>query len=120
MDYWGWHLIVNCSNCDLERIKSQEVHVGFLKDLVEQIDMVAYGDPVLAHFANHDPSKGGYTIFQMIETSNICGHFVDATGEAYLDIFSCKPFSEKVATDVIMKWYKPTSLVPQTILRKAY
>lgn len=119
VSYWGYHLIVDCSGCDQFNIKQEQVHRDFLKELIDKIDMVAYGEPVLAHFATHDPSKGGYTIMQMIETSNICGHFVDMNGEAYIDIFSCKPFDLKTATNVIQKYYAPKSMRPQMIYRKA-
>lgn len=119
-NYWGWHLLVDCSGCDRELIGYRSQHQAFLKELIDRIDMVAYGNPVLAHFATHDPSKGGFTIMQMIETSSITGHFVDDTCEAYIDVFSCKQFDVKTATDVIMRYYLPTSVRPQMILRKAY
>ena len=117
--YWGYHLTVDCTACDKEAIRSEQVHREFLKELVKRIDMVAYGDPVMAHFANHDPTKGGYTIVQMIETSTITGHFVDANGEAYIDIFSCKLFDTVDAGKVIQEFYKPTTMRPQFIYRKA-
>jgi S-adenosylmethionine/arginine decarboxylase-like enzyme len=43
----------------------------------------------------------------LIETSNICAHFVDATGEVYLDIFSCKEFDPGVAAEVAGRYFSP-------------
>lgn len=119
-EYWGYHCIINASNCSGAKIGSEKNHRDFLKALVKDIDMVAYGDPVIAHFATHDPSKGGYTIMQMIETSSITGHFVDETGEAYLDVFSCKPFSVDAVLDVVRRFYEPTTMQQQMIYRKAW
>lgn len=86
---WGWHLILDCASCNLN-IQSPNAIREFVADLVHEIDMKAYGDPIIVHFATHDPQKGGYSLVQLIETSAITGHFVDSNGDAYLDIFSCK------------------------------
>ena len=104
--YWGYHLHINCGDCS-DGIKSKENILEFTKALIHDIDMKAYGEPLIEHFATHDPSKGGFSLCQMIETSNICGHFVDATNECYLDIFSCKPFSEEVAIECVKKYFDP-------------
>lgn len=118
--YWGYHGLFNLSNCNKSKIADETNHRAFLIELVEKIKMVAYGEPVMAHFATHDPSKGGWTILQMISTSSITGHFVDATGEAYLDIFSCLQFELEEAEKVIRHFYMPTSMQSKMELRKAY
>lgn len=118
-DYWGYHGTFDCKSCNKDLIKSEENLKGFLADLVHKIDMKAYGDPILAHFANHDPSKGGYTILQMIETSTITGHFIDSNGDCYIDVFSCKPFSIDVAADVVNVWFKPEKMTVELRHRQA-
>jgi hypothetical protein len=40
----------------------------FCEDLVSSIGMVAYGKPVLKHFATHLPEAAGYSLVQLIET----------------------------------------------------
>ena len=62
--------------------------------------MVAFGEPIIEHFATHDVNKAGHSMVQLIETSNLSAHFVDKDNTMYLDVFSCKPFSndEVVAT----------------------
>jgi S-adenosylmethionine/arginine decarboxylase-like enzyme len=117
--YWGIHLLLDCSGCDLNAIKDESVLKNFLSELVTKIDMKAYGQPILAHFATHDPSKGGYTVVQMIETSLIDGHFVDNTGEAYISVHSCKDFDEKIVKDVVMKYFKPDHIKSTVFHRKA-
>jgi len=49
-------------------------------------------------------------LVQLIETSNICAHFVDATGEAYIDVFSCKDFDIDVVMETITEFFGPDSI----------
>lgn len=118
-EYWGKHLLLDCKSCDKELIKSEENLKAFLLTLVNKIDMVAYGEPILAHFATHDPSKGGYTICQMIETSLIDGHFVDKSGDAYISVHSCKDFIIDDVIEVIKQFFNPNNIKSTLIIRQA-
>jgi S-adenosylmethionine/arginine decarboxylase-like enzyme len=104
---WGRHLVLDCSSCDREAVRDAEAIRGFCADLVSSIGMVAYGDPVLEHFATHLPEAAGYSLVQLIETSAVTGHFCDASGDAYLDVFSCKDFDPTVAVDVVLRYFRP-------------
>ena len=66
-DYWGFHLILDCKGCERPLIVSRTNIKNFIKTLVLDIDMKAYGDPIIEHFATHDPSKAGYSMVQLIE-----------------------------------------------------
>jgi S-adenosylmethionine/arginine decarboxylase-like enzyme len=70
--------------------------------------MVAYGDPVIEHFATHSHEAAGYTLLQMIETSNIAAHFAENIGQVYIDVFSCKAFDVEAALGICKKYFKPT------------
>lgn len=102
---WGWHYSLNAIG-DKEAIKDKQLVHDFVKLLVERIDMKAFGEPQIVYFAGHDPSKAGFTLSQLIETSNISCHFVDATGEIYLDVFSCKPFDKNTARFICDMFFK--------------
>lgn len=119
MDYWGFHLMLDCSNCNKEAIGNEDNIKTFIKTLVKDIDMVAYGDPMVAHFATHDPDKAGYSFCQMIETSNITGHMVDKNGDFYLDVFSCKPFSNDTVKELVNKFFNPKKVRVNYITRCA-
>lgn len=109
-EFWGWHLLLDIKSCDIDSITNAEHLAGFLTALVERIDMVAYGDPIIQHFATHDPEKAGYSIVQLIETSNITGHFVDKNGDAYIDVFSCKPFQPEDVIAVVREFFAPENI----------
>ena len=104
---WGYHASFDVAGCDKELITDKENLLAFADALVDAIGMKAYGPPEAVHFAAHDPGKAGYTLTQLIETSNICGHFVDAPGEAYIDIFSCKHFDWEAAMAAIHTYFEP-------------
>ena len=116
---WGRHLILDCSGCDGEAVRSGETIREFCEDLVESIGMVAYGEPLLEHFATHLPEAAGYSLVQLIETSAITGHFCDASGDAYLDVFSCKDFDPAVAVRVVERHFRPAHVRQVDVHRDA-
>ena len=116
---WGKHLVLDLSSCDREAVRSADAIRAFSEDLVSSIGMVAYGEPVLAHFATHLPEAAGYSLVQLIETSAVTGHFCDASGDAYLDVFSCKDFDSEVAINVVERHLGPESVRKVELSRDA-
>lgn len=117
--YWGYHLMLDCRAGRLEGVRDGENIKAFVKDLVEQIDMVAVGDPIVEHFATHNPEAAGYSLLQLIETSNIAGHFVDKNGDFYLDVFSCKEFDTETVKSVVVKYFNPENIKIAYLTRQA-
>lgn len=93
---WGWHLVLNLYDCLPERIQSAEVIRQFVIDLCDLIEMRRFGEPTIVNFGD-DPRVAGYSLVQLIETSNICAHFADESSAVYIDIFSCKQFDPEIA-----------------------
>jgi negative regulator of genetic competence, sporulation and motility len=103
MEYWGKHLII----------------AKFVDELVVKIDMIKYGPLWIERFATHDPIKAGISFIQMIETSNISGHFVDHDGDFYLDVFSCKDYDEDEVIALVEEYFTPEDLVFDIAMRDA-
>ena len=116
---WGKHLIIDMSAGEPALVRSAEQIRRFAARLVEAIDMKAYGPPVLQHFAEHVPEAAGYSLVQLIETSAITGHFCDKSGDAYIDIFSCKDFDAAVAVDVVREVFRPMHVNTLVLARQA-
>ena len=108
---------MNARKCNSLAISSPRVIEQFTDDMVRRIDMVAYGRPQIQFFGSGN--KSGYTLVQLIETSNITAHFCDETGDAYLDVFSCKWFDSNVAKVVVEQWFKPEHVDVLMIARDA-
>lgn len=114
---WGYHLIINASKCDSNAIRSKYTISKFVSKLVKDIDMVAYGPPKIVMFGSGN--KKGYTLVQLIETSNITAHFVEETNDIYLDIFSCKKFKIQDVLKVFNEYFKPQKINKHFIKRQA-
>lgn len=117
MTYWGYHLIVNAKNCLPPAIRSADMIRGFTKKLVKDIDMVAYGEPQVVMFGTGN--KKGYTLVQLIETSNICAHFVEESNDMYLDVFSCKTFEKSTVERIVKEYFQPEKVESLLIPRDA-
>jgi S-adenosylmethionine/arginine decarboxylase-like enzyme len=119
MTQWGYHLLLDCARGNVAAITDKENISRFVDELVVAIDMVPYGDTWIEHFATHDPNKAGFSMFQMIETSNISGHFVDKTGDFYIDVFSCKEFRTEIVVGLVEKYFSPKNITQTNINRTA-
>ena len=113
---WGQHLILDMGDCNAN-ISNKSAIAAFVKELVEAIDMKAYGEPVIVHFAEHNYEAVGYSLVQLIETSAITGHFNDNNRDAYLDIFSCKPFANDIVIQVVEKHFAPQKIHVASLVR---
>jgi hypothetical protein len=89
----------------------------FAKHLVRKIDMVPYGEPQVKLFGSGN--KAGYTLVQLIETSNITAHFVEETNDMYLDVFSCKPFQPVDVEQVVNLYFGPIEKNRSFFIRQA-
>jgi S-adenosylmethionine decarboxylase len=105
MHSWGLHTLIDGITSDVERVKDTANVAEFVSRLVKDIDMVAYGPLWIDHFATHDPEKAGISFCQMIETSNITGHFVDKDGTFYIDIFSCKDYEIRTVLGLVEEFF---------------
>jgi S-adenosylmethionine/arginine decarboxylase-like enzyme len=114
--YWGYHLMLDCSGCT--KIDSKENIYNFVKDLVKRIDMTAHGEPIIEYLLPGDP-KQGYSMVQLITTSNLSGHFMELDGTAYFDIFSCKEFEIDTVKKVVNEYFAPSKMRVNFLTRHA-
>jgi S-adenosylmethionine decarboxylase len=105
---WGYHLCLDISKCKPYTIRCPKHIANFTKHLVKDIDMVAYGEPQIVKFGSGN--KAGYTLVQLIETSNICAHFCDESNNFYLDVFSCKPYDIEVVEKLVKEYFEPETM----------
>jgi S-adenosylmethionine/arginine decarboxylase-like enzyme len=118
MTSWGYHLMLNAAKCRPSTIRCAYTIRDFSHRLVKDIDMIPYGQPQIVMFGSGN--KKGYTLVQLIETSNICAHFVEETDDIYLDVFSCKTFDPKVVQRIVDEVFEPTKMDSRLVVRDAY
>jgi S-adenosylmethionine/arginine decarboxylase-like enzyme len=114
---WGHHLLLNARLCVPATIRSKPLIQEFSRELVKKIDMVPYGHPKVVMFGSGN--KKGYTLVQLIETSNITAHFVEETNDMYLDVFSCKKFNDETVEEIVDFYFGPTSVDTKFVSRDA-
>jgi S-adenosylmethionine/arginine decarboxylase-like enzyme len=111
--------MVDCGGCNLDAITDKQLVVQFVKELVDAIDMIAVGDPWVERTAIGVPDKEGFSLYQLIVTSNISAHFVDASRQIYLDVFSCKEFEQETVKQIVEKYFSPSRMKLNFIYRNA-
>jgi S-adenosylmethionine/arginine decarboxylase-like enzyme len=116
MSHFGYHLMLDCSGCT--NIDSRENIYNFTKELIKRIDMTAYGEPIIEYLLPGDV-KQGFSLMQLITTSNIAGHFMELDGTAYFDIFSCKTFDAEVVKTTVQEYFSPKKMRVNFITRHA-
>ena len=114
---WGKLLILDAAGCSPKMIGCPKVIDGFARSLVKRIDMVPFGNPQVVMFGTGN--KKGYTMVQLIETSNITAHFVEENDSMYLDVFSCKDFDPVVVEEAVKEFFDAKYFNSKVILRQA-
>ena len=114
---WGIHTVLNVAAACPKAIRCPVAIARFSNDLVRRIDMKAFGGPVIQHFG--EGNKAGYTLVQLIETSNIMAHFVEETNDIYLDVFSCKPYEAQEVLSCVKDHFRPTYIDHYVLQRQA-
>jgi hypothetical protein len=102
---WGRLLILDCSAREREAVRDGDTIREFCEGLVPS--------------ATHLPEAAGYSLEQVIETSAVTGHFRDASGDAYLDVFSCTDFDPEVAIEVVERHFSPKFILRTELIRDA-
>lgn len=113
--HYGQHLIATAQGCN-EAILSIDSLTDFLKTMADEIDMVRYGEPLVARFGGG--IETGISGVQLIETSAIVIHTNDAHRDLYLDVFSCKEFKEETVRTVLDEFLHPASVTSEVFYRR--
>jgi S-adenosylmethionine/arginine decarboxylase-like enzyme len=119
MEYWGYHLIIDCGGCDPVKMADYDNVDRWIRNLVKDIDMQPIGEPRIEYTAAEFPDKAGFTVVQVIVTSSIVAHFVDGLGQIYLDVFSCKPFEPATVEASMQRHFGAEKLRKYYLTRQA-
>lgn len=104
---FGMSAQIDLYGCNKDKVKDAEFIKETFAQLIVDIDMKAYGEPLLVEFGNEERVKG-FTYVQLIETSAITAHFVNATGAIYVDVFSCKNFYKHKIANYLEEKFEAT------------
>lgn len=116
MSYWGMETQIDLFHCDSDLIRDKKTIQYFLTELVEEIEMRAFGKPIVVYFGEEE-RVAGFSALQLIETSLISGHFANADNSAYINVFSCKAFDPKKVKKFCKDYFKAAYAVAKTTYR---
>ena len=114
---YGKELILDLYRCDSEVIKSKKKILEYSNKLCNLINVKKYGKPICERFAFTNALTTGYSLVQLIESSSITGHFSELRNRAFINIFSCKLFDHKIATDFTKKFFKAKKIKNRVLIR---
>jgi len=107
---YGYELIMDLHGCDVSKFNRTSLD-NYFEKLCKAIDMKRAD----LHFWDDEglppekrqtlPHTKGSSAVQFILTSSIVIHTLDLLEAVYVNIFSCKPFDEKVAEKVTREWF---------------
>ena len=117
--FWGYHLMIDCSNCKRENVKDINNIKKFIDNLVKVCKMKKLGELKIENLQNGNKNLFGYCVTQLIHTSSITCHFMDISGDVYIDVFSCKEFDCAKVINVINKYFLPEKMNKHFLIRDA-
>jgi len=118
LEPWGLATAIDLRSCDPHAIRDGQNIGRFAVALCDLIEMQRFGDPIIVRFGA-DPRVSGYSLAQLIETSLISGHFAEESDNAYIDIFSCKPYPPYRAAEFCRRWFGAATVSLSVVLRQA-
>jgi len=114
---YGYELTLDLFECDLRILSSKKKLQTYVTQLCKLIKMKKYGKTLLPYFGEKEPYTKGYSLVQLIETSSITGHFSDFWKTAYINIFSCRKFSDKKALAFTKKFFRAKRVKSRLLIR---
>jgi S-adenosylmethionine/arginine decarboxylase-like enzyme len=96
--------LITVYGCDEKLVRDRDYLENFSRDLCKVIRMKPFGQPLIERFGQG--RLKGYSLVQLIETSNITVHLDEPGNKAFVDICSCRPFISEKAADFSKKYFK--------------
>jgi S-adenosylmethionine decarboxylase len=103
----GVHYVIDGSECDREKIGSEEAILDFLTNLPDQIGMTKISEPRVQRFQSEYHQAELIHGYIMIAESHISVQTIPERGQLMTDIFSCKPFDKEKVLEIVMDTFQP-------------
>ncbi|HMT20353.1 MAG TPA: S-adenosylmethionine decarboxylase [Promineifilum sp.] len=115
-DVYGLHLMMRVSNVhNRAALNDGEGINRFLVELVHELGMNVLAGPMVTEEAG-EPEKSGYSGVIILYESHAAIHTYSNLGEAFLDVFSCKPYDVVRVESVMKRYFGEFEVIEQTTL----
>jgi S-adenosylmethionine/arginine decarboxylase-like enzyme len=113
---WGMETLLDLSPCNPQRIRDPAYLRSFIINLCAQIHMRRHGEPLIERFGAEE-RVSGWTIIQLIETSNLNVHFIDESNAGCLNVFSCSSYPPLLTAALCQKWFEAATVRLTVVFR---
>jgi len=115
--FWGKLASIDLVGCNDNISKPPRIR-RFCIELCKKIKMKRFGPTHLKRFGVG--KLEGYSFMQFIETSSITAHFEEQQNpkKAFIDIFSCKDFDEKMAGEFCKSFFGADKAKIRVLIRE--
>lgn len=116
---FGPHLTLDLYGCEKDSISSDKIIFDILDRLPGEIGMHKISQPQITRYPGRSGTfdSGGISGFVLIAESHISIHTFVSQSYATVDVFSCKEFDTKKATDYLISKFNPQKVEKNLILR---
>lgn len=115
-DVYGLHLMMRVANVrNRVALGDGETINNFLVDLVHELDMNVLAGPMVSEEAG-EPQRAGYSGVIILYESHAAIHTYSELGQAFVDVFSCKPYDASRVERVMNRYFGDFEVVEQTTL----
>lgn len=113
---FGTELLLDLGGCDTRVIRDSRELVTIVQLCAEKIGMAMHGQPLVQHFGQSEVA--GWTVVQLITTSNINVHAVDGDNSAFVNVFSCRPFDTDLAAAFLVDCFGAAAHTATVVTRR--
>jgi S-adenosylmethionine decarboxylase len=99
-EVYGQHLSMRvCDVANRQALDSENAVRTYLLNLVEAIGMTILAGPLVARESAPE-ARSGISGVVILQESHVALHTYPRSGQAFLDVFSCKPFSPAIVAEI--------------------
>ncbi|MCI5123717.1 MAG: hypothetical protein D3925_04385 [Candidatus Electrothrix sp. AR5] len=114
---FGFHLMLDCYQCNPQHLDNIDSCYRFLDELVEITGATKQTQPYVFRTPDEFEGKEGLSGWVPLVESGISIHTLTANRFISLDVYSCKEFSREDVTEFTRQFFKPTEIEQQFLLR---
>lgn len=107
---FGYHLMLDCYQCDNSRLGSIDYCYQFLDELTQEIEMEKQALPVVFRTPEKFEGKAGLSGWVPIVESGISIHTLTETNFVSIDVYSCKEFSNDTVVNFTKNFFEPREI----------
>lgn len=113
---WGYHAILDCSNCDLAAIQSESTVRSWLADLTSVLSATAASDALITVTGKNNAKTEGLAVAQLLDIGTVTANFVNSEQHIYIDLFCSKEYTVSSIEETVKKYFGTDSIVNKILI----